>query len=184
MTPATWRYHPLVFEPPAALRRSVRSCARARQGTEPARANEASVSSTTPALRPIWERLTPVRALQIIVLVATCLALGAALLERLVDPAFETFGEAAWWAVSTVSTVGYGDVVPVSGLGRWIAACLMLLGVGLIPMITSIVVSTLISNRTRAIQADAEVERAQLHALARRLEAHLERLEQSQPRPE
>jgi voltage-gated potassium channel len=81
--------------------------------------------------------------------VAAMLALVAAVLERLIDPAFNTFGQALWFAVTTVSTVGYGDYVPESGAGRVVAAALMLTGLGLIPLITSVVVSILVSQRSR-----------------------------------
>ena len=95
--------------------------------------------------------LTLRKALGLIVGVATVLAVGAATLERLIDPAFDTFGEALWFAVTTVSTVGYGDYVPESSAGRLVASALMLTGLGLIPLITSVVVSILISQRSRAI---------------------------------
>jgi voltage-gated potassium channel len=92
--------------------------------------------------------LTLRKALAVIVGVATVLATGAAFLERLIDPAFETFPEALWFTVVTVSTVGYGDIVPESGTGRVVAALLMLTGLGLIPLITSVVVATLIAQRS------------------------------------
>lgn len=135
------------------------------------------VSVAPYAARAFWTKLTPLRAVRLIVIVAMLLALTAAVLEWLVDPAFETFGSASWWAVSTVSTVGYGDVLPESALGRWIAAGLMLLGMSLIPILTSVIVSVLISNRSVALEAEADIERDELIALAKRIEDRLERLE-------
>jgi voltage-gated potassium channel len=93
--------------------------------------------------------LTLRKALGLIVGVATVLAITAAVLERLIDPAFDTFPQALWFAVSTVSTVGYGDYVPESGAGRVVATVLMLTGLALIPLITSAVVSILVSQRSR-----------------------------------
>ncbi len=48
------------------------------------------------------------------------------------DPAspIKTFGDALWWAISTATTVGYGDVVPVTELGRLTASILMVIGIG------------------------------------------------------
>jgi hypothetical protein len=48
--------------------------------------------------------LTLRRAVLLIVTVATVLAVGAATLERLFDPAIGTYGDALWWAVSTASS--------------------------------------------------------------------------------
>ncbi|SHM14290.1 cyclic nucleotide-gated ion channel [Roseibium suaedae] len=48
---------------------------------------------------------------------------------------------AIWWAVTTVTTVGYGDVVPVTGLGKVIGGIVMLLGYGLIALPVGIVAS-------------------------------------------
>ena len=99
--------------------------------------------------------LTLRRAVGLIVAVATVLAIIAAVLERLIDPAFETFPDALWFAVTTVSTVGYGDVVPESGEGRIVATLLMLTGLGLIPVITSVVVSILVAQGGRAAREEA-----------------------------
>jgi voltage-gated potassium channel len=93
--------------------------------------------------------LTLRKALGLIVVVATALAVTAAVLERLIDPAFDTFPQALWFAVTTVSTVGYGDYVPESGTGRVVASALMLTGLGLIPLITSVAVSILVAQRSR-----------------------------------
>jgi voltage-gated potassium channel len=90
---------------------------------------------------------------------------------RIVDPAIGTFGDALWWAVTTVTTVGYGDVVPESTTGRFVGAALMLTGLGLIPIITSVVVSILVSQRTR------ETREAEMRNLDKILE-RLDELEQ------
>ena len=93
--------------------------------------------------------LTLRKAVGLIVMTATVLAVSAAVLERLIDPAFDSLPQALWFSVTTVSTVGYGDIVPESGAGRIVAAALMLTGLALIPMITSVVVSILSSQRSR-----------------------------------
>ena len=92
------------------------------------------------------ERLTIVRAVWSIAAVAIALTVGAAALARLVEPqTFDTFGDACWWALQTVSTVGYGDTVPVTAGGRLIGAALMLLGVAFVPAVTSIIVAILVA---------------------------------------
>ncbi|MFF8194359.1 potassium channel family protein [Streptomyces bobili] len=47
-----------------------------------------------------------------------------------------TFGDAVWWACSTLSTVGYGDVTPVTPMGRFIAVGLMACGLALLGAVT------------------------------------------------
>jgi voltage-gated potassium channel len=111
------------------------------------------------------------RAVGLIVATATVLAVVAAVLVRIVDPAIGTMGDALWWAVTTVTTVGYGDIVPESTAGRIVGTALMLTGLGLIPIITSVVVSILVSQRTR------EAREAELDDLNRILE-RIDELEQ------
>jgi voltage-gated potassium channel len=113
-------------------------------------------------------------AVGLIVGVATVLAFLAAVLVHAVDPAIGTFGDALWWAVTTVTTVGYGDVVPVSASGRVVGAALMLTGLGLIPIITSVVVSILVSQRS---QETREAQHQDLQVLLERLETIDRRLE-------
>jgi voltage-gated potassium channel len=123
--------------------------------------------------------LTLRRAVGLIVTVATTLALVAAILVRLVDPAIGTFSDALWWAISTVTTVGYGDVIPESAAGRLVATGLMLTGLGLIPLITSVVVSILVSQRSREAR---EEELRDLNQILDRLDAIDRRLAALEPR--
>ena len=121
------------------------------------------------------ERLTVLRAVFAIAIVAIALTIGAAALGRLVEPeTFGSFGEACWWALQTVSTVGYGDTVPATGGGRVIASALMLLGVAFVPAVTSIVVAVLVAQLQRRTgrQTEQELQLAdRLERLERRLEA-------------
>jgi voltage-gated potassium channel len=121
------------------------------------------------------DRLTVVRAVFAIATVAVALTVGAAALARLVEPrTFSSFGEACWWALQTVSTVGYGDTVPETGGGRVIAAVLMLLGVAFVPAVTSIVVAVLVAQFQRRSGRQAEHEREvteRLDRLERSVEA-------------
>jgi voltage-gated potassium channel len=65
-------------------------------------------------------------------------------------------GEAAWWAIQTVSTVGYGDTVPETGGGRTVAAMLMLVGIAVVPAVTSIVVAVLVGRAQERVGANRE----------------------------
>jgi voltage-gated potassium channel len=60
-----------------------------------------------------------------------------------------TFGDAVWWTCSTLTTVGYGDLAPVTPLGRTIAAGLMTCGLALLGAVTGSFSSWLIESFTR-----------------------------------
>jgi voltage-gated potassium channel len=113
--------------------------------------------------------LTLRKAVGLIVAVATTLAITAAVLERLLEPKiFDTFPHALWFTITTVTTVGYGDYVPESAAGRLVASALMLTGLGLIPLITSVVVSILVSQRSREAR---EQEMQDLRLILERLDS-------------
>ena len=95
-------------------------------------------------LHTFAERASLPRAIGFITTVALGFTLLAALAERLVEPdTFTSFGLACWWAVQTVSTVGYGDVAPHTDAGRAIAAAVMIFGMALIPIVTSVIIAIL-----------------------------------------
>ncbi len=76
------------------------------------------------------------------------IAVASGVIMRIVDPDdFPSLGLALWWAVTTVTTVGYGDVVPVQPAGRAVAAVLMVVGFASLSLLTGIVASVLVNNR-------------------------------------
>ena len=75
-----------------------------------------------------------------------------------VGSSIQTIGDALWWAFVTFATVGYGDVVPVTAAGRAIGIVLMVVGLGLVAVITASVASWFIAN-TRGATDEAEVSR-------------------------
>ncbi|HKB20572.1 MAG TPA: potassium channel family protein [Gaiellaceae bacterium] len=84
------------------------------------------------------------------------LAVGCAVLIRLVDPHdFPTIGLALWWAVMTVTTVGYGDIVPTTTAGRFVASALMIVGFASLSLLTGFVASLLVHRRAAADAASA-----------------------------
>ena len=58
----------------------------------------------------------------------------------------KSFGDGIWWALVTVTTVGYGDITPATNLGRFVASALMFLGLGLIATVTAIVSAKFVQN--------------------------------------
>jgi voltage-gated potassium channel len=87
------------------------------------------------------------------------LSMVGAVVMRLVDETdFHSFGLAFWWAVQTVTTVGYGDVVPKSDWGRAVGAIEMVLGVSFISFLTATVTSAVVQ-RASLEQEQADVAR-------------------------
>ena len=62
------------------------------------------------------------------------------------EPTIESIGDGFYWALVTVTTVGYGDITPTTPSGKLIASFLILLGLGLIATITAIVSAKFIQN--------------------------------------
>ena len=123
-----------------------------------------------------YSRLTLARAVGTILTVATVLVLSGGLLARIVEPeTFTSIGLSYWWAITTVTTVGYGDIVPHDTAGRLVGAVLMLTGLSLIPTLSSVVVSLLIAKRSRATQEQQLELYAEHAAQLERIERTLER---------
>ncbi len=88
-----------------------------------------------------------------------------------------SFGDALWWALSTVTTVGYGDFVPITVGGRIVAAGLMVVGIAIVGVVTAWVAAWFIKYTTTR---DSEAEMASIASSAadvRKLRQEIERLE-------
>jgi voltage-gated potassium channel len=69
-----------------------------------------------------------------------------------------TFLDALWWCVATVTTVGYGDVVPVTSIGRMVALVYMFFGIALISILMAVITNTFYRKR---IQKDENEKKEQ-----------------------
>ena len=99
------------------------------------------------------------RIVPFLLLSIATLVFGFGVLMWLVDREdFPTLGVALWWAVSTVTTVGYGDVVPVQPTGRFVATGLMIVGYASLSLLTGIVASLLVQRRAHEDSSFARVE--------------------------
>jgi voltage-gated potassium channel len=110
----------------------------------------------------------------LLVLIASLAILDA---ERGIEGgSIESFADALWWSLVTVTTVGYGDMFPVTGAGRAIAVAMMLCGIGLLGFVTGSLASWVIEQvsagqrRTRAevgdVLAEVQALRGELAELA------------------
>ena len=88
------------------------------------------------------------------------------------EPQVKTFGDGIWWALVTITTVGYGDITPLTTLGRVVAGLLMLLGLGLIATITAIVSAKFIQNYVDGHTNDDVLEKLE------ELETEIEKIEE------
>jgi len=66
--------------------------------------------------------------------------------------------DALWWAASTVTTVGYGDRYPTTGLGRIIAVALMVVGIALLGVVTATVAAFFVSRLQDVQEAEERTE--------------------------
>jgi voltage-gated potassium channel len=117
--------------------------------------------------------ITSRRAFQYLALATAALAVLIGFLMTLIDRRdFPTWGDGLWWAVQTLSTVGYGDVVPHSAWGRLLGSVVIIMGVTFLAFLTASVTSMFITaERERRQQKDDmlrdEADDATTAALAR-----------------
>jgi len=123
--------------------------------------------------RLISRDLTVRRAAIVISLFSATLTSVAAVLIFLFDrEEFPNLGVSLWWAMQTVTTVGYGDFVPHNTEGRIIGGIVMLLGVSLVAVVTASIAAAFIQATKRKV-----VEDPADHPLAGKLDEISERLD-------
>lgn len=129
----------------------------------------------------LQESLSARAAAGIIAGFTVLITVGGAILERVLDhKEFHTIGKGLWFALQTVTTVGYGDVTPRRPSGRFIAAVVMLAGIGFLAVITASVTASLVesSRRRFAVKSEEDVTRRLevLNSRLARIEARLDHL--------
>ncbi|HEX4559580.1 MAG TPA: ion channel [Mycobacterium sp.] len=81
------------------------------------------------------------------------------------DAHIKTFGDALWWSITTVTTVGYGDYTPVTGEGRVVAVALMIGGVTLLGVVTATLASWIVQRVAAEDTANQAATWAQIEEL-------------------
>ena len=117
-------------------------------------------------------------------LAATTLLTGllAGFVVTLVDRKdFPTFGDGVWWAIVTLGTVGYGDIVPHTAWGRVVGSVVIVFGVTFIAFLTAIVTSAFVSAAEQEArvgeQQREEASEEETRKLLRSLQAQLDAIE-------
>jgi voltage-gated potassium channel Kch len=115
----------------------------------------------------------------VIVVATAAVVVGAGVLIRLLDSSeYPNIGVGMWWALQTVTTVGYGDVTPTHVTGRLVAVVVMLQGTAFIAIVTAVITSSFVARATRESEAarlegelsDRELMERRFDELERRLD--------------
>ena len=96
----------------------------------------------------------------VVAIVAASVFAGSLIIWLLDKRDFPTYGDALWFSLQTVTTVGYGDVTPTTLLGRIVAAVVMIFGIGFITVITAAVTSTFVESARQKRTCPVQVDRA------------------------
>lgn len=94
-----------------------------------------------------------------------------------------TFGDALWWAVTTVTTVGYGDMTPVTRDGRFVAVALMVGGVSLLGVVTATLASWIVQRVAEEDNVTQAATAAQLEELREEIRKLTESLNRAGEQP-
>jgi voltage-gated potassium channel len=121
----------------------------------------------TDSLTSLFRTLHRERVFSLVLVLMAILLLGAigfALVEPAEGPWYDRFGRAVWWGMVTLTTVGYGDVVPVTILGRLVGTAFMVIGFISLSLVTATVASVFIERKFRQ-ERGLEAVKATQHIL-------------------
>ena len=115
-------------------------------------------------------------AARVIVTATAVVVVGGGVLMRVLDHAeYSNIWVGMWWALQTVTTIGYGDVTPQHTSGRVVAVLVMLEGIAFLTIVIAAITSTFVA---RAAKEREVAEAADEDAANARIEARLEGIEQ------
>jgi voltage-gated potassium channel len=102
--------------------------------------------------RALWQRLQAEDIPRLFLYFVALLLVAAFWIvhyERGQNPAFENYGDGLWWALVTVTTIGYGDAFPITTAGRVVGSAVILVGIGLVGLFMGKISSILVERRIR-----------------------------------
>jgi voltage-gated potassium channel Kch len=120
-------------------------------------------------------------AARVIVVATGVVVVGGGVLMRILDHTeYPTIWVGMWWALQTVTTVGYGDVTPHKPIGRIIASFVMLEGIAFVTIVIAAITSTFVARaaKDRGIEHEAVEAGTGLEVQLDRIEQRLEQIEQ------
>jgi voltage-gated potassium channel len=124
------------------------------------------------------------RAMAVIIVATFVSVMVGGVLITLVDPEeFPDLGTGLWWALQTVTTVGYGDVTPENTGGRLVGALFLLEAISFVTIVTAVITSSFVERahqqRTAKLETEEAVGNEQLAAQLSEITSRLERLQQT-----
>lgn len=124
------------------------------------------------------------KAMAVIVAATLVSVLVGGVLITLVDPEeFPNLGTGLWWALQTVTTVGYGDVTPENTAGRFVGALFLLEAIAFVTIVTAVITSSFVERARQERIADSETAEAagmeQLTAQLAEITSRLDRIQQT-----
>lgn len=118
-------------------------------------------------LRRIDRSVETGKIIPFLALATLTIAAFAGVVANFLSPnGFASFGDALWWSAQTVTTVGYGDVVPDTAGGRIVGVFVMVFGVASVSLITALVTSSFITYQQRRTGGELDRHQELLDALA------------------
>lgn len=131
--------------------------------------------------------LFTLEGLRYVAILAAATVLGGGAAFAAVEGRELSTWDGVWWAVTTMTTVGYGDISPETNLGKVIAIAVMLVGIGFVAILTAALAQQFVAVEVEEAEEEiaAEVEQAEADVLAevREIAARLRRLEERLARP-
>jgi voltage-gated potassium channel len=159
-----------------------RTCRREWGGRTPGRQGEIRAVEHETRLesylgRAIGRATTPRGGAMVIATATTIATVGCGVLMTIIDKDFTTVGEGLWWAVQTVTTVGYGDQVPSGAAGKLVAALVMLFGLAFLAVVTAAITSSFVGRATEEWAKQGEGETPDTESSLREVHERLDRIE-------
>ena len=95
----------------------------------------------------MFEQLKRNNLFKVILGIMSTWIVGGLIISIIEGGEFSNFGNSLWWAIVTMTTVGYGDMSPTTGLGRFLAIIIMFCGISLIAVVTGTISSIFTTKR-------------------------------------